>query len=381
MAAFVGFVIFLLIEKYRLKRWHEATPLRITISGIRGKSSVVRMLASVLRESGSKVLAKTTGSEATYILPDGEEAEVKRRGVVSIVEQKKLVRKAASLGVDCLVAEVMSIQPENHFVESQRILKPTIIGITNVRPDHVDAMGQSEEEIASALSLDISKRATVFVPENEIQPAFEKAVKKKGGKLEKIQHGTSACIELSQQQFPESIGLVYAIAKYLKVNDNIIRRGIEKTTHDIGQMKIWKFALNGAGKTIYFVNGFAANDPESTAQVLNVVKETLPGSKEKIKGLLSLRADRADRSAQWLRALQKSDFGFKRLYFIGAHANVLKRKIKEAVIINEKNPHQICEKLIAENEAGSVIFGFGNFKGIGRALVDYWNQTGEDYGL
>lgn len=379
--AFVGFVIFLLIEKYRLKKWHEANPLRITISGIRGKSSVVRMLASVLRENGSKVLAKTTGSEAKYILPNGDENDVTRRGVVSIIEQKKLVRKAAALGVDCLVAEAMSIHPENHFVESQRILKPTIVGITNVRPDHVDALGQSSEEIASVLSLDIADKATVFVPENECWPEFEKAAANKGGKLVKVQPGESAGLEIATRQFPESIDLVYAIAKYLKVNDNTIRRGIEKTTHDIGQLKIWKFALNGDEKYIYFVNGFAANDPESTAQVLNVVKEMLPGSKEKIMGLLSLRTDRADRSVQWLRELQQSDFGFRRLYLIGPHANVVKRKINGAEIINEKIPHQISEKLIAENETGSVIFGFGNYKGTGRALVDYWNQAGEDYGL
>ena len=342
---------------------------------------MVRLLASVLRESGMSVLAKTTGSEAKYILPNGEESDVPRQGIVSIIEQKNLLKKAAGLGVDCLVAEVMSIQPENHFVESQKILKPNIIGITNVRPDHIDAMGQTDEEIASTLSLDISEQATVFIPGNEHRSLFDGAIASKRGKLVSVPPGISFDMEFPQHEIQENLDLVFAIAEHLNIDPQTIRRGILKTKHDIGRMKIWKSSPKNGRNIFYFVNGFAANDPQSTFRIFCMVKNLFPDSAGNILGVLSLRADRADRSYQWLHALKKLDFDFKKLYLVGPHANVLKGKIKGTEILKEKNPDKICEKIMTENKADSLVFGFGNFKGTGRILVEYWNRTGEEYGL
>jgi len=376
-----GFLAYLALEKFRLARWRASIPLCIAVTGIRGKSSVARMLASVLRESGMKVLAKTTGSEAKFILPSGEEVAVKRRGIVSILEQKALLKKAAALGADCLVAEVMSIHRENHFVESQRILKPSIVAITNVRPDHTDALGEAEEQIADALTLDISKQAIVFIPENETWPAFAEAVVKKRGSLRPVQTGTSGPIDLPGQNFPENIDLVFAIASHLAAPIPAIRQGILKTGYDSGQVAIWKYPIQNRHKTIYCANGFAANDPKSTFQVLELVKKRLPQSAETIVGLLSLRSDRADRSDQWLRALRETATGFKKLYVVGAHAHVFRRNIDGAEVLRGKDPRQVTETLLTAADPNAIIFGFGNFKGIGQALVEYWKQNGEDYGL
>ena len=71
---------YLWVETVRLRRWQEGIPLRVMVTGTRGKTSVARSLASVLREDGRKVLAKTTGSEAALLLPDGTERPLHRRG-------------------------------------------------------------------------------------------------------------------------------------------------------------------------------------------------------------------------------------------------------------------------------------------------------------
>src|SRR5574342_689952 len=158
------FLLYLICERIAMNRQRNAIPLRISVTGTRGKSSVVRMIASMLREDGRKVIAKTTGSQARFVLPDAQEIEIARRGVTSIIEQKRLIKKAAKIKADCLVAEIMSIHPENHCVESQQILQPHIVVITNVRQDHTEAMGETKEEIAAVLSLDIPAKARVFVP-------------------------------------------------------------------------------------------------------------------------------------------------------------------------------------------------------------------------
>jgi len=120
----IAFLLYLIYESILLKRYRNLIPLRIAVTGTRGKSSVVRLLVSVFRESGINVLGKTTGSEALYILPNGNEIDVPRLRTVSIIEQKKLLKKAAKIKANCIVAEIMSIHPENHFIESQQILQP-----------------------------------------------------------------------------------------------------------------------------------------------------------------------------------------------------------------------------------------------------------------
>ena len=149
----------LVAERARLDRRRRAIPVLIAVTGTRGKSSVTRQLAAVLRQSGRRVLAKTTGSEAVLILPDGPEQRIRRRGLPSIIEQKRVVRLAARLHVDAAIVEVMSIHRENHLTEARRLLKPDLVVVTNFRVDHTAAVGDTREAVASALALDVPSGA------------------------------------------------------------------------------------------------------------------------------------------------------------------------------------------------------------------------------
>ncbi|MBE0461631.1 MAG: poly-gamma-glutamate synthase PgsB, partial [Candidatus Aminicenantes bacterium] len=139
------YILYLVVEYHIVTYRARRIPIRIGITGTRGKSSVTRLIASVLREAGFSVLAKTTGSIPVIILPNGQEKEIKRRGVPSILEDKKILKAGAKLGVQVLVSELMGIHPERVHVESTRMLRPHIIVITNVRLDHMSQMGYSRE--------------------------------------------------------------------------------------------------------------------------------------------------------------------------------------------------------------------------------------------
>lgn len=410
------FLLYLIYERVLLNRQRNSIPLRISVTGTRGKSSVVRMIASILREDGRKVIAKTTGSQARLVLPDAQEIEVARRGVTSIIEQKRLIKKAARIKADCLVAEIMSILPENHYVESQQIIQPHIVVITNVRHDHTEAMGETKAEVAAVLCLDIPAKARVFVLEKENQPLFETAVQNATGELTTVQEGISSSLfhhapELKRKEFPDNLDIVCALGNHLQIDQKAILNGICQARHDIGKFKIWKYHSPERQKTYYLVNGFAANDPESTWQVLAKVKELLPSALDKLIGLLSLRADRGDRTKQWLESLSRGAFdGFSRIYVTGAHSQVVMRKLKSVVmpkssvenrsavfqtaprcrallslksvcILKNKPPEAMMKTMLAEMEDQSVIFGFGNMKGTGELLVDYWNKIGDVYEL
>ena len=67
--------------------------------------------------------------------------EIARAGLPSIREQVRLVSRAARIGADALVVEMMSIGEECLRAESGKILRPGVLALTNVRADHLDAMG------------------------------------------------------------------------------------------------------------------------------------------------------------------------------------------------------------------------------------------------
>lgn len=383
----IVFVLYLIYERVMLQRQRDSIPLRIAVTGTRGKSSVARLIASILREDGRTVVAKTTGSQARLILPDADEIEIARRGIPSIIEQRKLVKRAAQLKANCLVAEIMSIHPENHFVESQQILQPHIVVVTNVRPDHTEAMGETKEEIAAVYSQDISEKAKVFILEKDNHPLFASTVAKAGGELFPVRQGMPSPLvrlapELKRRGFNDNLDLVCALAEHLGIDQRAVISGIRKVRQDIGELRIWKYRSRKTNKTCYFANGFAANDPESTLEVIRRVKEELPGTSEKLIGLLSLRSDRADRTAQWIEALASNRFdGLSTIYVTGAHSRIFQRKLKTAKVLKSKQPEEMMETVLAESDDRSVIVGFGNMKGAGELLVDFWNKAGEAHEL
>ncbi len=382
-----GFLLCLIYERITLDRCLKRIPLRIAVTGTRGKSSVARILASVLTESGKKVLTKTTGSQATILLPGGDEIELRRWGSPSILEQIRAVRMASRHGADCLVAEIMSIHPENHRIEAQRILRPHLIAVTNVRLDHTEAMGDTKEEIASVLSLDVAPRASVFVPEGAPHCAFEDAAARAGGAVVKVPLGISSVIcedapELRKKEFQENLDLAYSVASHLNIGRADIVRGILNARHDIGRLKVWRSRSRKGAHSYYLVNAFAANDPESTFETLSRVLESLPGSVDRVFGLLNLRPDRLPRTLQWIEALQSGGLSrFDKLFVTGSHCALVKKRLPGTQVLKDGLPEAMMAPITAGIPQDGVVFGFGNIKNAGARLVAYWDRIGEIYGI
>jgi poly-gamma-glutamate synthase PgsB/CapB len=162
-------------EASRLSALRRRIPLRIGVTGTRGKSSVTRLVAAALRADGRTVVAKTTGSRPVLILPDGLESNILRPGPPTILEQKAVLRAAARIGASTLVAEMMSIGPEALQAEAGKILRPHILIVTNVRLDHRFEMGRTREAIAATLARAFVQGATVLLLEEEMFPVFTEA--------------------------------------------------------------------------------------------------------------------------------------------------------------------------------------------------------------
>ncbi len=378
---------FLFYEKLKIEKYRRSVSICIAVTGTRGKSGIVRQLASVFSESSMTVLAKITGTEPAYILPDGSSETINRRGVASIIEQVRLLKKAHSLKVNCIIVELMSIHPENHFVEARQILKPEIVIISNIRVDHIDAMGKTREEIAEVLCMAIPRRVKLFVPQKEMVEVLEKYAIKNSITLKSITTDYSSMIfKTSTVQgkltFPENINLIAAVSKDLNIPDNDIINGINNAENDPGSTGIFKYTENGSGKTVFLVNAFSANDPVSTDIILKRIKEILTESSGRVTGLIALRKDRADRTEQWLKALNNGfSEQFIQVYSIGVHSNILLKKSAVNGVIMEREAETITRKIISLAENDSIIFGLGNMVGTGRELTDHWKEIGVEYGI
>lgn len=385
---FASWVVYLAVESLRLDRHREAVPLRIAVTGTRGKTSVARLLASVLREDGRAVLAKTTGSEAKYVLPDGSEEEIHRLGAPSIIEQKRILARGARLGVEAVVAEIMSVHAENHEVEAQRILRPHLVLVTNFRVDHVEAQGETREEVASILALDVPSGSRALVPKEEWEGRFADLVEERGGEVGSVPPGVaqppSGCGE-----FARNLDLVWEAARQLGVADEVIREGICRSKGDLGALQAWTYRKEEAGAEWLLVNAFAANDPDSTLRILDRVMAAEGLGPERCLGLLTLRPDRGDRTLLWAEALRGGALDrFRRLFVTGLHAHALKHRLgshpgaARIEILRPAHPHLLTGRMLeGEGGEGGLIFGFGNIGGLGETLVRHWRTVGNAHGV
>jgi poly-gamma-glutamate synthase PgsB/CapB len=157
--------------------------LRIHVNGSRGKSSVTRLLAAALNEAGLKTCAKTTGTMARMLLPDGKEIPIFRPSGANIIEQRRIVAAAAQHEADALVIECMAVQPELQAVSEFSLVRATHAVITNARPDHLDAMGPTDQEVALALAGMIPVRGKVFTAERTHLSTFERVCKARSTEL------------------------------------------------------------------------------------------------------------------------------------------------------------------------------------------------------
>ena len=83
-----------------------------------------------------RTCAKTTGTLARLITPEGHEDAIYRIGHTNVIEQVGVVRKAKNLGCQALVIECMALQPLLQSLCELKLVRSTHGVLTNARPDH-----------------------------------------------------------------------------------------------------------------------------------------------------------------------------------------------------------------------------------------------------
>lgn len=347
-------------------------PLRIHVNGTRGKSSVTRLIAAGLRAGGHQVVAKTTGTEAKIIFPDGHEEYIKRKGPANIRENIHIIKQAVECGANAIVIECMAIDPELQRFCEQRLVKSHIGVITNIREDHEDVMGKGLINVAHALSNTIPASGllvTTLGAKKLLQDVCDK---------ENIVATSGENVNPNYFQgfaypvIPDNVGIALQVCELAGVAANVAISGMQQSLPDAGNLQIAESVISN--KKIIMIDALAANDPEST---LWLWQHCMP-EQGRVVVLLNCRADRQYRTAQLCTALSHVHMGSYIVAGDGEFASsTLKKLGNEARKIYCLSPNpdfQEVVDIIADwPEQEIVIFAAGNRKGFSKDFLGILN--------
>jgi len=366
-----------IIEWNDHKKHVKALPIRVNVNGIRGKSTVTRLITGIIKEAGYKTIGKTTGTSARLIYWDtAEEEPIKRRPEgPNIHEQKMVVKKASKLGAEALVSECMAVNPDYQIIFQDKLLQANIGVIVNVLEDHMDVMGPTLDNVAEAFTATIPYDGHLIVSESPYVDYFTKEAAKRNTKVIVADNNKISNTFLSKFDymiFPENASLAMAVAEALDIDEETAYRGMLKAQPDPGAMRIQEIQENG--NTAYFVNGFAANDPVSTINIWKRMEQQGYPTERSII-IMNCRDDRVDRTIQFAVDVLPH-LPIDTLVLIGTTADPIIRAVREGKLaVNNLLDLQgyTTEEIYAELANvmdDNVIYGIGNIHGAAEPLIE-----------
>ncbi|ANI93583.1 poly-gamma-glutamate synthase PgsB [Dietzia timorensis] len=305
----------------------------VHVNGIRGKSTVTRLIHGALHESGRTTVAKTTGTYACVLAPDKSEHPIMRRYAPNILEQFSIFGKWINKSVNAMVVECMAVRPEYQKFCQDKIVRADIVVITNVRIDHTEEMGETLEEIAKSLCSTMPRGGVVVTGEHnpDVLEVMRAECEKANTRLivaDTDQVSDEHVGAYRYLQFKENVAVGLEICKLLDIDTETALRGMLAAEPDPGMVTVDTIPIDG--KRVHWVPAFAVNDKESTISVLDEVDNMLPEGCPKI-GLLNNRSDRGTRAELFAEIVcEDVDHHFAKLALLGD----LERPVAEKIVGN-----------------------------------------------
>lgn len=357
-------------------------PVRIHVSGTRGKSSVTRLIAAGLRAAGTRAAAKTTGTLARMIMPDGREVPVFRPAGANIVEQLRIVDVAAQYQTEALIIECMALIPELHWVSENKMVRATHGVITNIRPDHLDVMGPTEPDVARAIAGMVPVKGVLITGERRNLAVLQHAADDRGTRLVTVMDQDLAAISDDQMshfryvEHRENVALALKVIEQLGKPRQVCLEGMWHANPDPGAL--FEYEVDFFGREVVFVNGFAANDPLSTETIWDLTCAR-HAALDRVIAVFNLRADRPSRTVQlacdssfWHRADQVVLMGDGAYQFARAASKY--GVDTPFVFVDDQRTDEIFETIMGLCGRRTLVIGMANIYGQGIALARYFRN-------
>ncbi len=378
-------VSYFIIEFILHRRVLRRIPVRIHVNGTRGKTSVVRLIAAGLRAGGKKVYAKSSGTLTSVTDDAGNEFPVFRFSQPNIIEQIRVLRRISYSRPEIVVMECMALQPRFQSLSETQMVRSTHGVITNARRDHLDVMGPTGRDVALALAGSTPVNARLFTAEIEYFDVFQHAADDRGStvrqiseaEVDAIPHATLA--RFQYQEHAENVALSLCVCEELGVARDVALDGMAALAPEPGATQIYK--LNFHNRELVFVNAFAANDPESTRRIWELIVERYRESDgyQRI-AVVNCRADRPQRSreiaaaaAQWSRTDHFIVIGSGTILFL-REASRLGIPPERLTVEEEATPSEVIETILEVCGKRAFIVGMANIKGGGGSVARYFGN-------
>ena len=368
----------------------DRVPYRIHVNGIRGKSTVTRILAGMLREAGYGTVGKSTGTFAAVIDPTGVDIPIVRKGSPTILEQIDVARDHLTADIDAWVVECMAVNPAYQRASEERIVRSTIGVLTNVREDHQDVMGETLPEIARSLLSTCPKRGILVTAEQnpEILQVIEDVARSKGTSLvvaepDRVSDADIAAFDYIA--FKENVAIGYALADILGIPRSVALRGMVKAAPDPGVLRLRDLPIGS--KQVTWANLFAVNDRESMIAAMERLRPFITPETTTV-GILNNRPDRQRRAIQFADIAVR-DLSFDRLVTFGTFESMVTDRLMangypKSHILNLGEDHhptieQIIDQMIHQMPGEHVmVVGFVNIHTHqAEMMLDYFEGVDE----
>ena len=178
-------------------------------------------------------------------------------------------------------------------------------------------------------------------------------------------------------EHPDNVALALKICADVGIDRQTALEGMWVATPDAGVMTVDQ--VNENGQHIAFVNGFAANDAESTGKIWEMILARNSRMQRRI-AVVNCRADRMDRSeqiaescAEWTRADHYLAIGTGTEVF--AHRAIEMGLDPNCITRAERtSTDQLVRQISRLAHDSAVVMGMGNISGPGLELVNYYRK-------
>ncbi len=258
-------------------------PLRVLVTGSRGKSTVTRLIHRALVACGFRAYGRITGVVPRTLTPGGERP---------ILRGRRAHVQEMAWWLDELPSDAQAVVMENSAVSGElqplaaRWLRPTVTVLTNVRPDHQDVWGPGRSGAADALCRGIPFGGTVVWAEEAARCLPLRVF------LQDRQCDLTIArpVEGMASHLAVNAGLALEVCRLSGLDDVSVLPALRSLPPDVADFSVLRV---GDGQLAF---GFSANDVMTTQELF----ESLSWPREDVTVLFNHRGDRPQRLREFL---------------------------------------------------------------------------------
>ncbi len=364
-----------LIEFRQHQKNLQSIPLRIHVNGTRGKSSVTRLISAGLRAGGIRTFAKTTGTAPRVIDDEGKDRIIHRLRSASIGEQVRLMGFFANESPQAVIMECMAVQPQYQWISEQQMVQSHVGVITNARPDHLEQMGPTLEDVQKSLANTVPFNGKLVIGEKNIENVIRPIALKRNTSVTISDETTVSendLTEFSYLEHPQNVAVALDVCSSVGIDRETALGGMKKVNRDLGALVVNQ--LDFGNGPILFINAMAANDPVSTLQIWHFVEQRYP-----VEGhtciYLNSREDRRNRTRQLLQLVYEEiqpDYCITRGQKLESMVHRVEHHSPQTVshVVHDRKLVDNSINLFKDLPRDSLLFAMGNQVGFGQKLIN-----------